>query len=358
MKARAITKELGASLLHRSGTLRRGSRRVNSDVVIVCYHGVSERPLAVSDPCFLTAAAFEEQIRYLARYFDVRHLEDAFDPARAAADRSVACITFDDGFAGLADQAIPMLERMGLPATVFLVTDLLGTSQAPWFALVHDAISRTDLETVELFAERHDLSSPAARARASVDILATLKTVRGELLEQLTRGVVATLVGDDIDVSDDFLLLSPDEVVTVARSGTIRFGAHTATHPILTNLSPSHAECEIVRSVDAVRRLVDTPSTAFAYPNGQPSDFDEQTVATLAGCGITMGLTTVPGANSPEANPYYLRRHVVTTDLSLARFAMKVHDVRGQHANVGPPAGARPLAALPAFRSGLRVGTR
>ena len=35
-------------------------------------------------------------------------------------------LTFDDGFRGVREHALPVLERYGWPATVFLVTDLIG----------------------------------------------------------------------------------------------------------------------------------------------------------------------------------------------------------------------------------------
>src|SRR5207249_3849824 len=42
----------------------------------------------------------------------------------------VAAITFDDGYRDVYEQAYPLLARKGIPAAVFVVTDLVG--QTSW----------------------------------------------------------------------------------------------------------------------------------------------------------------------------------------------------------------------------------
>ena len=73
-------------------------------------------------------------LQVLAGHFSFVHLDDWL---RAAADgnpppgRSLA-LTFDDGWRDTYDHAFPILRQAGAPATVFLVTDLVGTSYSFW----------------------------------------------------------------------------------------------------------------------------------------------------------------------------------------------------------------------------------
>jgi peptidoglycan/xylan/chitin deacetylase (PgdA/CDA1 family) len=94
-------------------------------MTILCYHSVDaawESPLAVRPP------EFEAHCRWLARHRAVVPLAEAV----TRLDRSgrlpsgVAAITFDDGFTGVLDHALPALRRHGLPATVFLVAQTLS----------------------------------------------------------------------------------------------------------------------------------------------------------------------------------------------------------------------------------------
>jgi peptidoglycan/xylan/chitin deacetylase (PgdA/CDA1 family) len=93
-------------------------------MTILCYHSVDpawESPLAVRPE------EFEVHCRWLARHRTVVPLADAvghLDPA-GRLPRGWAVITFDDGFSGVLEHALPVLDRYGLPATVFLVAATL-----------------------------------------------------------------------------------------------------------------------------------------------------------------------------------------------------------------------------------------
>jgi len=99
-------------------------------MTILCYHSVDpawESPLA-SRP-----AELEAHCRWLARHRTVVPLAEAV----TRLDRSgrlpsgLAAITFDDGFTGVLEHALPVLRRHGLPATVFLVAQTLTEEGLP-----------------------------------------------------------------------------------------------------------------------------------------------------------------------------------------------------------------------------------
>lgn len=93
-----------------------------ADVLVLCYHAVSDgwpSPLAVAPD------RFERQLASLVR----RGYRGAtFERAVIAppASRTLA-VTFDDGYLSVLTHARPILDRLGLPATVFVPTDFVGT---------------------------------------------------------------------------------------------------------------------------------------------------------------------------------------------------------------------------------------
>jgi peptidoglycan/xylan/chitin deacetylase (PgdA/CDA1 family) len=113
----------------------------------------------------------------------------------------------------------------------------------------------------------------------------------------------------------------------MSRDGLVRFGAHTATHQILTRTTPDDAQREIERSVAAVATLVDFPSRGFAYPNGEPGDFDAAVTEVVRRAGIEYGLSTIPGPVGSDADFYAIPRYSIG-DHPLARFAGLVHHAR------------------------------
>jgi peptidoglycan/xylan/chitin deacetylase (PgdA/CDA1 family) len=101
-----------------------GPRRHGRPLVLM-YHGVGTRPPA-ADPynLFVAATSLEAQLRalldrgrcplrlpdYLAGRGDGRHF----------------LVTFDDGYRSVHDEALPVLDRLGVPATVFVLPGRLG----------------------------------------------------------------------------------------------------------------------------------------------------------------------------------------------------------------------------------------
>ena len=89
-------------------------------VPILMYHSISERPPAATAPLAVHPAAFADQMAWLRdRGFTPLTLGGLH--SRSSGTRPVV-ITFDDGYADFHELALPILERHGFPATVFLTT--------------------------------------------------------------------------------------------------------------------------------------------------------------------------------------------------------------------------------------------
>lgn len=89
-----------------------------NDVLVLCYHALSEHwPAALS----ITPTAFERQIAGMVRrgWVGSTFTEAVFAPTR----RRTLAVTFDDAYLSVATRAAPILERLGVPATVFVPTD-------------------------------------------------------------------------------------------------------------------------------------------------------------------------------------------------------------------------------------------
>lgn len=94
-------------------------------MTILCYHAVQQHwtsPLAI-DP-----SVFEAQASWLARRRTVVPLSTAVErlDGRGRLPRGMAALTFDDGLQSVHQHAWPVLRRLRLPATVFLVAETLS----------------------------------------------------------------------------------------------------------------------------------------------------------------------------------------------------------------------------------------
>lgn len=90
--------------------------------LVLMYHGIGVRPGA-ADPhnLFVPASALAAQLgALLDRGWPALRLDDYL------AGRRGFLVTFDDGYRSVYDEALPVLRRLGVPATVFVLPGLLG----------------------------------------------------------------------------------------------------------------------------------------------------------------------------------------------------------------------------------------
>ncbi len=93
---------------------------------VLAYHAVEDVPFTESEHLFVTPKELEEQIKWLKR----AGYEFAFadDPGVYEKKKQVV-ITFDDGYRDNLTEALPILEKYGAKATVFVVTKNVGSSE-------------------------------------------------------------------------------------------------------------------------------------------------------------------------------------------------------------------------------------
>jgi peptidoglycan/xylan/chitin deacetylase (PgdA/CDA1 family) len=116
-------------------------------------------------------------------------------------------------------------------------------------------------------------------------------------------------------------ILDWDDIGELDRDGTLRFEAHSLTHPNLTALDEHVARHEIERSKSALEAHLARPGEAFAYPSGL---FGERERRLVDEAGFRMAVSCEPGVNQPETDRLALRRRQIDARDSLLDFRAKV----------------------------------
>jgi peptidoglycan/xylan/chitin deacetylase (PgdA/CDA1 family) len=104
-----------------------------SRLPILMFHRVTDSPVDAMHRFAVTPEAFERHLRYLrdAGYYSVslETWREAASAKRPLPGRAVV-LTFDDGYQDFLTHAWPLLQRYGFSATVFLVADAIGRTNA------------------------------------------------------------------------------------------------------------------------------------------------------------------------------------------------------------------------------------
>ena len=272
---------------------------------VLMYHRVNDQ-----DDGFLpslSVAEFEPQMEALARYFCVLPLQElAVRALEGDLPPNAVAITFDDGYRDNYLQAFPILQRYGLKATFFLATDVIGTGKIIWHDQVFHLFHQTRCTRLDWKGQCLLLRTAAERYHALGRVrrfLGRLKPLeRDRDLVRLFRQCKVPLKACDAE-----LMLTWDQVRNMQRAG-MTFGAHTATHTILTVLDVSESRREIETSKRALEENLGVPVRAFAYPNGLAQDYAPESFALLRKAGFNLAVTAIFGNNDRTRNPFELRR--------------------------------------------------
>ena len=275
-------------------------------LTILTFH----RVLAEPDPILhdvVDASTFEAHMVFLKREFNVLPLGEASARlARGGLPARAACITFDDGYANNEQVALPILNRVGIPATFFIATGFLDGE-----VMFNDAVIEVirtapdgthDLAALDLPA--YALSDSGTRRAAIDDLIERLKyrplTERSTLVERLAGKTGGKLPTD--------LMMAPAQIRRLHDRG-MEIGSHTINHPILLRLDDNAARSEIVGSKRRLEEITDAPVTLFAYPNGKPgTDYGPQHVRMVRDAGFASAVSTVSAAAEGGSDLFELPR--------------------------------------------------
>jgi peptidoglycan/xylan/chitin deacetylase (PgdA/CDA1 family) len=98
-------------------------------------------------------------------------------------------------------------------------------------------------------------------------------------------------------------MLSWREIEEMKQCG-MEFGAHTLTHPDLTNIPRDRIEAEICDSKKIIENMLSAPISCFAYPYGRYND----TIRELVQRHFTCACSDKLGLVHPHSNPFTLER--------------------------------------------------
>lgn len=334
-----------------AGALGRRARALRRRVVegrgayVLLYHRVAR--VAV-DPWGLAVspAHFAAQLEMLCRKARPMRLGE-FVHARAAGvlPRNPVAVTFDDGYVDNLHEALPLLDRFGVPATVFLATGYLG--RAYWWDDVQRLLLGSHPLPGELVLEGRRADGTSTVFRRALD--AAVRSSRVTTVDHGWRAAdgardgrqalflelwewCADITPDSRDAAlaalETRLGLDPDtaapramtanEVRAITASGLVEIGAHTVTHPILPRLDAAAQRAEIAGSRDTVAAIVGAPPASFSYPHGR---WDARTLGIVRELGfaavgtsgnVEYGTDGRFDCRSPSEDPLHVPRATVT----------------------------------------------
>jgi peptidoglycan/xylan/chitin deacetylase (PgdA/CDA1 family) len=299
--------------------------------LILLYHRVHEPEL---DPQLLsvTRGNFEEHLKVLRQFCTVT-LDSLLTPGQSKGFR--IALTFDDGYADNLWNAKPLLEEYAVPATVFVSVGHVLNQRPYWWDELQELLLRSaplpKTLSVAIGSERRQWSLGDLDTRQSAcprdpdwNVLSDLDPSRRHTVYRELCTVIKVLpprqqeaVLDEIRSATSLKadgkseVCSPEEIRRLREPGLIDIGAHTCTHPMLSQLPAGEQLQEISRSKELLEEIVGNPIEAFSYPYGGRFDYSQDTVDLVRRSGFRLACSNFEGHVRGSNDFYQLPRYLV-----------------------------------------------
>lgn len=217
----------------------------------------------------------ERNFTYLKRHYNIISLQEYLQAVQTKSrlPRKALVITFDDGHASNY-ALLPVLQRLEIPITIFLCSEIVGTQRHFWF--------------------RH-----SEEMKPQVEPLKRL-TNQERLRRLQTYGF-----GQETEYSDR-QALNDKEIKEM--TSVVDFQSHTCFHPILPQCNETEARHEIIDSKHHLEERYVLKINTLSYPNG---DYSMRDIQMAQEAGYTCGITVDSGYNSLRSDLFRLKRFSV-----------------------------------------------
>jgi len=298
------------------------------ELLILMYHRIlpaaDERARLEEPGMIVTPESFRLHVNILSQYFDIIHLSEW---TRYKRDYNRKCkracaITFDDGWADNYEFAFPVLQEMKIPATIFIVSDMIGTDQAFWPERLARTVtsitqnmparwSHPNLDWLKQAATSFRFGTLAPTQEQLSELIAHAKSLPDE--EVITRlDSIATKL-DLPDIPHRMSLLSWKQLAEMTGTGLIEAGSHTCRHIRLNEGTAADVvDNEIRSSKQSIEQHTGQSVSTFCFPNG---DYSELALA-LVRESYELAVTTRRGWNTAATDNHLLRRIGVHEDIA------------------------------------------
>jgi len=298
------------------------------ELLVLMYHRIlpagDERAQIEEPGMFVTPESFRLHVNILSQYFDIIDLSEwsGFKRSYQQGSRRACAITFDDGWADNYEFAFPVLQESGIPATIFLVSDMIGTDQAFWperLARIVTSIaqnmparwSHPDLDWLKMAATSYRFGTLPPTQQELTELIAHAKSLPDEEVTARLGSITAKL--DITDIQHRPSLLSWEQLAEMTGSGLIKAGSHTCHHIRLNESAPAEVvDREVIDSKKLIEQHTGQSVDMFCFPNG---DYSEHALE-IVRKNYALAVTTRSGWNNASTDNHLLRRVGVHEDIA------------------------------------------
>jgi peptidoglycan/xylan/chitin deacetylase (PgdA/CDA1 family) len=264
---------------------------------ILNYHRIcSDEDLKKqNDELSVSVSKFKEQLIFLKKNYNFVSLDDFLNLKKG--EKSKITITFDDGYKDNLTHALPILNELNIPATIYIVTKFFENEFNVWWYELQEYIWKQSENIKFTFGEKNynfKIKNNADRLKSFFQLKQIIKKLnksdQSKFLSILTKTDLRKQYKDEILSKEDLKFLCSNNLITI--------GAHTHNHLCLKKLEKEECIEEIKISKEILENLTARKINHFSYPYGTKNDAGKREFKIVKDLGFKSGVTTCVGTLS------------------------------------------------------------
>jgi peptidoglycan/xylan/chitin deacetylase (PgdA/CDA1 family) len=257
--------------------------------LVLMYHRINNIHSKSLSHLTVSTDVFEAQIKYLKDNYKIFNVSDSW---KLPFYQKGVVLTFDDGYADNFINALPILEKYNIPATIFVCSGNIGKPDNFWWDEL--ALLCDDLPNEFLTPNN---SEKVSKSKATYNYLSSfLKDLRNQdKMNWMNR--LKKINNIEPKEDDSYRSLAKNELIKLGNHPLITIGGHSHNHYFLGNESKEVQEHEIKKGNLSLRNILKKDIHYFAFPHGS---YNKETKKILKDIDIKVSFL---------ANNYYSNGH-------------------------------------------------
>ncbi len=292
--------------------------------IIVNYHYIRDWSENYSAINSCPIREFERQIYFLSKNFKIVSVSDVFAAAEAKDSSRFCALTFDDCLKDVNTNAVPILRKYNVTATLFPITSVFD-GHLPVVHKVHILLSKIPINDLvgkfNRYLEKNFSNlylkyqiptdrrvNPNVRPDDNIltaNIKETLAIVPRKVKEGFSDDHFKELGFDERKIVEEFFMNKAEIMNLVS---VLSVGSHSHNHGNLATMTPDEIKDDLAKSQQLLSSLSDGKKDVdvFSYPHGR---WNSDVINILKSNGFKYGLTIEERGVAKGEHPLLLPRY-------------------------------------------------
>jgi peptidoglycan/xylan/chitin deacetylase (PgdA/CDA1 family) len=245
-----------------------GSPWKGKGAILVYHRVVKDEDIEEDLELGLTVSCsnFEKHIKEIKSKYKICSMDEFVRNLKKKNNEFMVAITFDDGYKDNLYQALPILTKHEVPASIYVTTRFLNQEVDIWWYELGEVIQNRAEINFQYQEKKFNflLDNKKQKFLAYQNLMKLFKSLKIDAQNELMEKITNTKKRKNYS----HICLNSEEILMLEKNPLITISSHGHNHQNLKILSDDEVKYEITKSLEVLENLINRKVKHFAYPFG------------------------------------------------------------------------------------------